>query len=72
MNDLIQQTCIALRGFASRIGHDFVWLTIALLFCLVEAAVLITSVRPSRLLRRSAAPLPEVGDLAPEPAIQQA
>lgn len=37
--DLAQRT----RGFAVRVGHDVVWLVIAGLFCLVEAAVHLTT-----------------------------
>lgn len=35
----------SLRTFANRLGHDIVWLAIAILFCTVEAVVVITELR---------------------------
>lgn len=36
------------RAFATRLGHDAVWVAIAGLFCVVEVAVKITEVIPGR------------------------
>lgn len=46
-----------LHTLASRVGHDAVWLAIAGLFCVVEAAVKVSEVVPlirSRVSRSSA------------------
>lgn len=40
------------RSFATRVGHDAVWLAIAGLFCVVEGAVKLTELRPGRMLTR--------------------
>ncbi len=43
---------VTARALASRLGHDALWVAIAGLFCVVEAAVKITEVIPG--LRRRA------------------
>lgn len=47
-----------LRLSASRLGQDAVWLAIAGLFCVVEGAVKLSELRPTRWLR----PLESSGD----------
>ena len=44
------------RAFATRMGHDAVWLMIAALFCVVEGAVKVTEIGPI-LRRRRRVPL---------------
>lgn len=44
------------RAFATRMGHDAVWLMIAALFCVVEGAVKVTELGPV-LRRRRRVPL---------------
>lgn len=42
------------RAFATRMGHDAVWLMIAGLFCVVEGAVKVTELGPRFRRRRRA------------------
>jgi hypothetical protein len=41
----------SVRALATRVGHDAVWLAIAGLFCVVEGAVKLTEIAPTKYLR---------------------
>ncbi|HVU34161.1 MAG TPA: hypothetical protein VHE61_12050 [Opitutaceae bacterium] len=40
-------------SFATRAGHELIWAAVAVLFCVVEIAVLATELNPARLFRRA-------------------
>ena len=60
------------RSFAVHLGHEIVWLMIAVLFCLVEALVFLTEIRPSKLFRRATVEVRRKPELSTTPAASQA
>ena len=50
-NARVESPSHPLKAFASRVGHDAVWIAIAGLFCVVEGAAKLTEFTPAKLIR---------------------